>query len=371
MFRKIKLIGQLLLLQLAAKSQNVSFERLPFNNPLQTETDTILHELVKEFFRKSHAPGLTIGITRNNSRVFYNYGYADSATQKAFTAKTVFEIGSVTKTFTANLLLQLHNKKVLSLQESILRYLPSGFANDTVLEKISPARLASHTSGLSRLPSNLDKIKEYTFKQPYQFYTKEHLYSYLKGLKKLNPGSYAYSNLGFGLLGTIEENATALSFESLLNQYIFQPLKMDDSFIDSKKNISDSATGYLYGVSPGYWSFDCLAGAGAIRSTATDILKYLEAHLFNINDQFFEAGKQASVPLFYSGAGVKIGYGWHTYEELKHRVFWHNGGTYGFSTFAAFEPQTKTGIILAANSSGVNNSLDKLGNDLLILLMGK
>lgn len=371
MFRKIELITKLLLLQLTAKSQSIPFEQIPFTNSLTTDTDSILHEQVKTFFKKSKAPGLIIGISQNGKKRFYSYGYADSLSKKPFTAETNFEIGSITKTFTANLLFQLAEKKVLDIQKSVLNYLPPVFNTDSVLQKITPAGLASQTSGLPRLPSNLDKITAYTLMQPYQFYTREHIYSFLKSLKKITPGSYAYSNLGFGLLSTIEENVTAMSFESLLNKHIFQPLRMDNTYIDAKKNMTDSATGYFYGKPADYWLFDCMAGAGAIKSTATDILKYLDAHFEYKDENFSAVVHKITQPIKPVTTNMQICYGWHTLEDLKHRVFWHNGGTYGFSTFAAFEPYTKTSIVLAANATGDNGPLDKLAVDILILLMGK
>jgi|CXWL01.1.fsa_nt_gi CubicO group peptidase (beta-lactamase class C family) len=371
MFRKIKIIGQLLLLQLTAKSQTISFEQLPFTNPLKTEIDSILHEQVKVFFKKAKAPGLIIGISQNGKKKFYNYGFADSASKQTFNAETIFEIGSITKTFTANLLLQLHEQKILDIQSPALNYLPPDFGNDSVLQKIILADIASHSSGLPRLPANIDKIKEYTLMQPYQFYTREYLYSSLKNLKSIKPGKYGYSNLGFGLLSTIEENVTAMSFESLLNKHIFQPLLMDNTYIDAKKNTTDSATGYFYGKPADYWKFDCLAGAGAIKSSAADILKYLDAHFEYKNENFSTVVHKITQPVKPVATNMQICYGWHTFEDLKHRVFWHNGGTYGFSTFAAFEPRTKMSVILASNSTGINSALDKLAVDLLILLMGK
>lgn len=371
MFRKIKLIIKLLLLQLTAKSQSIPFEQIPFSNPLTTDVDSLLHSQVNGFFKKAKAPGLIIGISQNGRKYFYSYGYADSLNKKPFNAETIFEIGSITKTFTANLLLQLDEQKKLDIQKSVLNYLPPGFGNDVILQKITPANIASQTSGLPRLPSNLDKIKEYTLMQPYQFYTKEHMYTFLKKLKKNEPGNYAYSNLGFGLLSTIEENATGMSFESLLDKHIFQPLQMGNSYIDVKKNQTDTATGYFYGRPAEYWLFDCMAGAGAIKSTATDILKYLDAHFEYKDENFSAIVRKITQPVKPLAANMQICYGWHTLEDLKHRVFWHNGGTYGFSTFAAFEPHTKTSIFLAANATGDNAALDKLAVDLLILLMGK
>jgi CubicO group peptidase (beta-lactamase class C family) len=371
MFRKIKLISQLLLLQLTAKSQHIPFEQIPFTNPLTTDVDSILHEQVKTFFKKAKAPGLIIGISQNGEKKFYSYGFADSVSRKQFDDKTVFEIGSVTKTFTANLLFQLDEQKVLDIQKSVLNYLPSLFDNDSVLQKITPGNIASQTSGLPRLPSNLDKIKGYTLMQPYQFYTKEHLYSFLKSLKKADPGKYGYSNLGFGLIGAIAENVTALSFESLLNKHIFQALLMDNTYITAKKNPADSATGYFYGKPADYWHFDCMAGAGAIKSTATDILKYLDAHIEYKNEKFSAVVRKITAPVKSVTPAMQICYGWHTFEDLKHRVFWHNGGTYGFSTFAAFEPHSRISIVLAVNATGDNAALDKLAVDLLIVLMGK
>ena len=371
MFRKIKLIAQLLFFQITAKSQQLPFAQLPFTNPLTTDADSILHEQVKLFFKKSRSPGLIIGISQNGNKKFYSYGFADAAGRKQFNANTVFEIGSITKTFTANLLFQLNEQKILDVQKSVLNYLPPGFDNDSVLQKITSVNLASQTSGLPRLPANLEKIKEYTLMQPYKFYKREHLYTFLKTIRKINSGKYAYSNLGYGLLATIEENATSMSFESLLNKYILQPLQMDNSYIDSKKNKADTATGYFYSKPADYWQFNCMAGAGAIKSTASDILKYLDAHIEYKDENFSAAVHKITQPVNSVTTNMQICYAWHTFEDLKHRVFWHNGGTFGFSSFAAFDPATKTSIVLAANATGDNIALDNLAIDLLILLMGK
>lgn len=371
MLRKIKIIGHLLFLQLTAKSQSLPFEQIIFSNPLKTDIDSILHEQVKAFFKKAKAPGLVIGISQSGEKKFYGYGFADSANKQPFTAQTIFEIGSITKTFTANLLFQLYGQGIVNINNPVTQYLPAQFRNDSALQKITIANLASQTSGLPRLPDNLDKIKEYTMMQPYQFYKREHLYSYLKSIRKNSPGSYAYSNLGFGLLSTIEEDVMAMPFESLLNNTIFQPLQMDDTYITAKKKNADSATGYFYGKPAEYWQFDCLAGAGAIKSTASDILKYLDAHIEYKNENFSVAAARIIQPVKPVSANMQICYAWHTLENLKHRVFWHNGGTYGFSTFAAFEPSSKTSLVLAANTTGDNVPLEKLAVDLLILLVGK
>jgi CubicO group peptidase (beta-lactamase class C family) len=371
MLRKLKLIGQLLLLQLTSKSQAIPFANIPFSNPLTTERDSIIHEQVKIFFSKTKAPGLIIGISQNGKREFYNYGVSDSASKRPFGSNTVFEIGSITKTFSANLLFHLQEEGLLDIGKPVTSFLPSLAGYDSVLNRIVLKDLASQQSGLPRLPSNLDKIKEYSLMQPYKYYNREHLYAYLSSLKNISPGKYGYSNLGFGLLSTIEENASGLTFESLLEKYIFRPLSMPASSSNRKKTMTDTATGYFYGKPAEYWEFDCLAGAGAIKSNAADMLSYLEAHYSIQDEKFSKIVQKITVPVGPAGPGMQVCYGWHTLEDLKHRAFWHNGGTYGFSTYAAFEPVSKTSIILAANCFSVNAALDKLAVDLLILLTGE
>lgn len=364
------MVFHLLILQLSSRGQQIPFNQLPFSNPLTSGIDSILHEQVKTFFQKTKAPGLIIGISQNGHRQYYSYGLADSTNQKQFYAKTIFEAGSITKTFTANLLLQLQGKGVLHIKDPAGRYLPIT-GNDSMLNKLIFSDIVSHQSGLPRLPSNIDKHKEYSLMQPY-IYRREHLYPYLQSLKSVKPGKYDYSNLGFGLLGTIMENISGRSLESLFNEYILQPAGMDRSYIDNKKLNSDSATGYFSGKPAGYWLFDCMAAAGALKSTAEDMLKYLDAHhLENTNESFNSAVKAITIPQKRIAPQMQICYGWHTMETMKYPVYWHNGGTYGFSTFAAFEPVTHTSIILATNKFSANQSLDKLAGDLLIFLTSR
>ena len=150
MFRKIKLITKLLLLQLTAKSQNIPFEQIPFSNPLTTDVDSILHTQVKGFFKKAKAPGLIIGISRNGVRqVFIIMAMLILLGKKSFNAETIFEIGSITKTFTANLLFQLAEQKVIDIQKSVLNYLPPDFNTDSNLKKIKLPHIRQPNQRLS------------------------------------------------------------------------------------------------------------------------------------------------------------------------------------------------------------------------------
>ena len=365
--QKLLFIALLLIVRLPAKSQDMSFDQIPSDNPLQTAHDSALHQLVKSFFSTTKAPGLVVGLSQQGKTRYYSYGYADPATKKMFDSTTIFEIGSITKTFTANLLMQLDEKHILNIHDPVTRYIPES-SNDSALKKIILADIASQSSGLPRLPAGFDKTEGYSFMQPYEKYTRDYLYPFLGTLTSITPGQYAYSNLGFGLLSTIMENVTRTPYAGLLDSCIFRPLGMISSYVEPTQAHQDTATGFFNGKPAPYWRFNCLAGAGAVKSNAVDILKYLEAHISPEGTAMANTIRRVTTPVLPAGPGMHICYAWHTLDNLKHRAYWHNGGTYGFSTFAAFEPATKTAIVLAANSYGVNSGLDELAVRLLILL---
>jgi CubicO group peptidase (beta-lactamase class C family) len=369
MFQNLKLIARLLALQLTAGKRALPFSGLPVNNPLSSDFDMILHERVKFFFRKTKAPGLMIGIIRNGQRSYYSYGYADVASARPWESTTVFEIGSITKTFVANTLLQLEAEDKLNANDSITRYLPPHIANNSLLSAITLRDLASHNSGLRRLPANYNRIPGFEFMQPYRDYKSEHLYEYLGGLKKTGKKEYAYSNLGLGLLGTLLQNQTGTDLETLLHQYILQPLQMKASYINKETVQTPKATGYFYGTPVAFWEMDCMAGAGALKSTTDDMLNYVSAHFNPPNERFAKAIGKALQPIKSIAPGMQIAIGWHVFDNLENPVFFHDGGTYGFSTLCGFDPLTHTGLVLVANAFNVSRPLDKLAIDLMILLM--
>lgn len=353
----------LLLLMIAgvtAVAQKDNSSQATTQNPVSSPLDSQVQRLVTEFYSKAKPTGLLIGVSRNGKQSYYSYGYADSVSGRLFTANTLFEAGSVTKTFTANLLLQLEELGQLKLQEPLTSYLPVT-AKDSSLYHITLRNLVNHSSGLPRLPANIGAVKGFNQAQPY-LYNRAHLYAYLETVNKLKPGKYNYSNLGFGLLGTIMELRTGYSYESLLNRFILQPLQMDYTFISDAKRKTDTATGYsMYKPVP-YWTFDCMAGAGALRTTARDLLRYLDAHHWLSQETTWTAAvNRFKEPGMALNKNIQIGYGWHTLESLKHRVYWHNGGTQGFCAFTAWEPNTHTSVVVVVNQFSINNPVDQLG----------
>ncbi|MCX8020377.1 MAG: serine hydrolase [Chitinophagaceae bacterium] len=366
---KLKYFFKILASQISVMLQAQSFDKISFQNPLHTRTDTLVHEAAKVFFEKSHAPGLIIGISREGKRTYYSYGVADKQANIPFDEHTVFEAGSITKTFVSHLLIRLQERKLLSATMPVTEFLPDSLKQLPAFQQVQLLHLASHTSGLPRLPSNTERAKGFELMQPYAHYGKSLLYEYLTGLKKLETGKYNYSNTGYGLLGTVLENATGYALESLLNQYILQPLKMDNSYIEHEKKRVRKAKGYFGTGEAAYWTFDCMAGAGALKSTAADMLAYLEAHYMQKENDFLSLTPDLLQPLANINSKMQIAYGWHILNEPDYKIYWHNGGTFGFSTFAAFVPDKKISVVLAANLFNVNAEADALALKLISIFI--
>lgn len=350
----------LLLVQCKARNQPVSKE-----NKQVEEIDTLVKSKATEFLSQSKSPGLIVAISRDGKRSYYGYGYADPGSKKEFTSKTIFEIGSISKTFTANLLWQLMEEKKLNATTPVGNYLKLDHNYDSSVRNLLISDIAKHNSGLPRLPGNLSTVKNFSEIQPYQAYSDEELFNFLRTVKQAKPGTFLYSNLGFGLLGVIAEQVTGKALETLYQEYIFSPLDMKNTYVHVSATTPDSATGHINGNKVPYWKFDALAGAGAIKSNAEDLLNYLEAHIKTGKKKFAMAANELTTNLTDVRGPTKIGYSWFSMEDLSKRVYWHNGGTYGFSTFAGFEPTTKTAIVIASNSFQVNNHVDKMAHDLL------
>jgi CubicO group peptidase (beta-lactamase class C family) len=366
LFKKITLTVQMLAMHFFAKAQYDDFSKIPHNNKLQAPPDSLVHQLAQVFFKKATAPGLIVGISQGDRQFYYGYGHADQATLQPFTATTVFEAGSITKTFLAHLLFRLEAEGKLRSSDLITKYLPDSVAQNPALKGIRLMDLANHTSGLPRLPDNMEKVPGYEMMQPYKNYSAGYLYAFLKTAALNKPGKYDYSNLGWGLLGTILASISQQSLETLLQQYLFAPLQMNDSWMQNTKREQKMATGYFNKKPAAFWQFDALAGAGAIKTTATDMLRYLEAHWgVTGNKAYDEVVKTITKPSATVAANLHIGYGWHILNDAGRALYWHNGGTYGFSTFVAFEPQSRTALVLAANGFNNNSFADKMAIELM------
>lgn len=337
-------------------------------NPLLAQEEAVSDDAIKQLLRdvvekQKRAPGIVVGEIDKRGQKIFSHGKYDADSTNMVNGDTVFEIGSITKAFTGGLLAQMIQHEQAALKDAAQNYLPSSVKLPTRQDKqITLRHLATHTSGLPPMPNNFRAADP---DNPYADYTVEELYAFLRG-GKLNraPGErYEYSNLGMGLLGHILALKAGTNYEALVRREICEPLKMFDTRItltpDMKKRLAPGHNSA--GVRVKNWDIPTLAGAGALRSTANDMLKFLAANMGLQASPLLPALEQSHISRFQN-SDMEFGMGWHIRPAFGARYVWHNGGTGGYHSFAGFDPKAKRGVVVLANSA---NDIDDLGWHLL------
>jgi CubicO group peptidase (beta-lactamase class C family) len=252
-----------------------SEDQIPSSNHLVTSLDKEVDAQVRHYMMKKGIVGLSIGVLYNGKPFFYGYGATLEGSNNIPDEHTIFEIGSLSKTFTAMLLAIASNNGIVKLDDPINKYLPDSippvqYQGIPVTLKL----LSNHTSGIPYMPSNMHPANN---RNPYNDYTVSNLFSFLKQFSlERDPGQeYEYSNLAFATLGVILEKVYQKNYETLIREKICGPLGMNDTWQFIRKNDSlRFAQGYGgKGRQVSHWDLDAFAGAGALRSTAEDLLK--------------------------------------------------------------------------------------------------
>lgn len=319
--------------------------------------------------------GVTIGVVSHGKRLVWTYGAAK--------ADWVFEIGSISKTFTGLILAQMAAQHKVKLDEPVRALLPAGtVAAPASGGEITLLDLSAQRSGLPRLPDNLKPADE---TNPYADYDVKALYAYLAGHGVALPAKpeFRYSNLGVGLLGQALAERAHTTYEALLKKEVTGPLGMRDTVIAIPPALQARfIQGHDGEHKPAHaWDIPALAGAGAIRSTAGDMLTYLEAQLrpdhLPTTARNSAEGKTLAVAIAASheirgevGDGMHIALNW--FHDDAAGWFWHNGATGGFSAWAAFAPDQGFAVVVLSNTSPGDTELaDTLGRHLAQRMSGQ
>jgi len=262
---------------------------------------------------------------------------------------TVYEIGSITKTFTATLLADAVLAGRVTLDTPVQQLVPGFRIPQRDGKPITLGLLATQHSGLPRMPTNF-KPKDPA--NPYADYGPAQLGEFLAAYAlPRDPGqSYEYSNLGFGLLGDALAHAASQSYGELVTRKLLGPLGMRMSgtgFTDAMR--AHLAAGHdMAGHPVANWDFDALAGAGALRSTANDMLRYLKANMGLAPSPLDAAMQFAQTPRREAKEIGRIGLAWMTSDK---GVVWHNGGTGGYRSFIGWSADRRHGVVVLTNTS--------------------
>ncbi|WP_313093630.1 serine hydrolase domain-containing protein [Chryseobacterium flavum] len=330
------------------------------DNPLKTELDLEIEKYVKKYYEDPKAVGLSIGITVRGKDYYYNYGQLEYGKQILPNNKTIYEIGSITKTFTGILTAQAIVDKKIGIEDDIRKYLSDNYPNLQYNSKpIKIVNLANHTSRITRIFPNLYERQEYIELNPFSNYSKKMFYEGLKNMKMDTlPGvKYTYSNMAVNLLGYILEDVYHESYFSLVRKYILKPLQMNNttvSLANADKNNIAKAHNSNREVIP-YWDFPELVGTGELRSNTSDMIKYIKGNI--AEDQL---NISLSHKYTFEGEEGSLGLNWFFHTTKNGNIMYeHTGGTGGSRSSLEFFPELQSGFIILTNSLANRKILEK------------
>jgi CubicO group peptidase (beta-lactamase class C family) len=345
--------------------------------------------------------GLVVGLIDRGNTNIHGYGSLHDGTSDPPDGRTLYEIGSTTKVFTTTLLADMVARCEIELQQPVRDVLPEV---PTLPESITLLSLATHTSGLPRLPGNIWRSLLKNRNDPYANYSQADLLDYLRSVRNSDivktAGLINYSNLGMGLLGHALSLHLAITYEEAILQRICHPLGLSDTVITlSAKQEARLAQAHSgNGKQTSNFHIPALPGAGALLSSIEDLVHFLYAHLTSedtlklalsntLQVRYSKFAPDFWLLRFYGKIrrwldrqpqpepeALGIGLGWMCMGLPKSSaVAWcHNGGTGGYRSFAAFVPETQTGVVVLSNR-GFSEleivlpryTVDRLGFDLL------
>lgn len=301
-------------------------------------------------------PMLVIGVVKGDRSRLYGF---NAKGDPAPTADSIFEIGSVTKTFTGLALAEAIKRGDLALDDPVEKPLPEFDIPSYNGKKITLADLADQHSGLPRMPDN---FKPSNWNNPYAGYDLKKLRHFLAHYTlPREPGSaYQYSNVGFGLLGYALAQQADASYGTLMKNKILEPLNMHECGVQLNKTMRENLV-------PGHdtagkvtpnWDFAVLAGAGAIKCSAADMMRYLKANMGVVDTPLYSAMQLAHEPRADGPGKNRVGLGWMTLDTGDTKIIWHNGKTGGYASFIGFTADGRQGVFVLTN---VARSPDDLG----------
>jgi CubicO group peptidase (beta-lactamase class C family) len=337
----------------------------------------LIDERAEPLVRDNKGTCIVVGVLTRQGRRIYPYGSYTLDGDRRPDGRTVFEIGSITKVFTALLLALLGQDGAVQLDDPAQRYLPDGVKMPKKGDhEITLLHLATHTSGLPRMPFNFLAALFRDGDNPYAAYSEKEMY---KAISAIEPKRAAgekgeYSNLGMGLLGhLLVRKAGAKSYEDLVVRRVCDPLGLKDTRITlTEEQERRFPPGYKKGGKPTpHWTFQTQEGAGALRSTADDMLTFLEANMGLRKSKLSTALEMCQADRPIPGGELQRPLGWQTRKLGERRELWHNGGTYGARSFVGFVKETQTGVVVLSNGGHFDSAIDRLGFEVLKALNGE
>lgn len=347
-------------------------EKTP-NTSQEESLKSIVNEIVEKYLNQPGNVGLVIGLLNDTSTAYLSYGLTEVSGFQKPDKNTLFEIGSLTKPFTALLALELARKNKLNFEDAITQHLPDSLTNEH-LKKITLNNLLLHSAQLPRKPFNLS-LTGGNNDNPYKNYTNQHLLEYIdvfKPIKRKKRQTFKYSNLGYGVLGLALQNAGNASYKNLLNKHVINPLNLKNTFftIPEKKRIN-LATPHSFNGTPteNYTYNSTMEASSGLYSCAEDLITLIKKQIQSgpANSVATSLQKCLEPQRKTNLKHTYVTYGWNYIDRGKRipPVYIYNGGTAGYRAYVAFVKENNTGVVVLSNSA---NRVDEIAVTLIQLL---
>jgi CubicO group peptidase (beta-lactamase class C family) len=331
-----------------------------------TPTDAEIRQILADRVDKyRQSVGIVVGVIDPQGRRVIAHGKLAADDSRPLDGDTVFEIGSITKVFTSLLLTDMVQHHELELTDPAAKFLPMDVhLPERNGERITLQDLAAHTSGLPRVPTNVDPQDP---SNPYADYSVDRLYEFLATYElPRNIGSrFEYSNLGEALLGHVLAGSAQTDYERLVETRITMPLGMKSTHIALTPEMKQHlAVGHAYGLEPTpNWDLGALAAAAALRSSTNDLLTLLAANLGYVETPLAPAmaSMMKTRRVFDRGEAAL---GWFIDRRDGKVIVFHDGSTGGYRSFIGYDAESRVGVVVLSNS-GAGADIDDIGRHVL------
>jgi len=335
------------------KEKDEPLQPLKTSNSLVTDFDKRINDIVSPYAQKGSTAGLSIGIFKDNKVYYYGYGETKKGNNTIPDSATLFELGSITKTFTGLLMIDYLQSHSLSVNCPINDLLPANipilqYNNQPILIK----HILNHTSGLPRVPD--DFLKGNDPENPYKRYDSTMFYTYLKTFKpKREPGqTLEYSNLGLALMGVILERKLHKPYEQILLEKLCIPMGLNQTKITlSDNDLLKYADGHnQQGNFVGHWNdLNAFNSAGAIKSNVKDLMTYGKNILYSGNS-VLKNSIDSSMNVTFESSAEKMGSVWEYIDVNGVEFVGHEGTTAGFNSSLRISKSKNIVLVVLANN---------------------
>lgn len=333
----------------------------------QSQSSTTPLEIVEELGADfAEGSQFSIAVIEGTSIQYYGYVLQENKYISVDNHNSIFEIGSITKVFTSTLLAQAIVDKKVKAQQLLKTLVPFKLKGKP---KITLEQLSNHTSGLPRLPENIFLLLTEDINNPYKLYNKKLLEKYASKELRLNhkPGEqFAYSNLGAGILGYALGNAYKKPYEQLLEELVFEPFKLTNTYTRANQVPKGQLIEGLGvdGKPVPNWDWDVLAPAGCILSSVEDLSLFAKINL----DAKHPALKRQQQVSFKQDEKLSLALGWLLLNKDGQEYYFHNGATGGYTASILLDKENNKGVVILSNISGMHPNVANVDQMALKLL---